>query len=67
MNPGFKRIFITPKDIQKLTGISYAGAYKSFKHLADVLEKKDKAKITIFEYAEYNNIKIEDIKVCLDL
>lgn len=56
-----RRIILTVKDIQLITGKSYKTAQRTMIHLRDVLGKSRSNKVTIKEYAQYNAIDIEDI------
>lgn len=63
----FKRIFINVKDIQTLQGCSYNSAWREMKAIKAAFDKTKKQKITIFEMATWQNVKIEDIKAALQL
>jgi hypothetical protein len=56
-----KRLFITTADIQLLTGKSYKSAQRELRCLRDTLNKEKHLKITFKEYANYNDISIDDI------
>ncbi|MEI6122272.1 MAG: hypothetical protein WCQ95_01455 [Bacteroidota bacterium] len=62
-----KRILITVKDIQILTGLSYQSAYRAMQHLRDALSKQKHQKVTIKEYTDYNGLKIDEVADVLDL
>lgn len=62
-----KRIFLTGKDLQILTGTKLANCYKTIRHLKDALGKKGKQKITFKEYSEYYGISLEEIYETLSI
>lgn len=55
------RLFITPKDIQLLTGKSYTTCRRYLQKIKDFFEKAEHQKITFSEYAEYCGI--EEIEI----
>jgi hypothetical protein len=50
------RIFIYPKDIATLTGLSIKQAQRIYKQVKDSLGKKEFQNLAISEYANYENI-----------
>jgi hypothetical protein len=59
-------IFLRPKDVQKLEGHqTYIGAYKSYRTILDALGKQKGKKITLLEYAEYAQVRVEEVQKAL--
>ena len=55
-----KGIFITPKDIQLLTGFVNSTAKREHKTIRDVLGKK-RRRLTVSEYCDYYEIDFQEV------
>jgi hypothetical protein len=53
-------IFITPKDIEIITGLSNNRALRQHQSVRDALGKTGK-KLTVKEYCDYNQLNYEEI------
>ena len=53
-------IFITPKEIQELTGLSLNKAQQEHQTIRDALGKTTK-RLTVREYCEYHKLNLEEV------
>lgn len=61
------RIFICVKDIQILIGKSYRTANREYNFLKNILGKVKEDKISIYEYCNYYNLDISEVKKSLNI
>jgi hypothetical protein len=61
------RLVIYPRDIIRITGRSESTARNEINYLKVVLEKEKHQKVTIEEYCDYFDLKLEDVQKKLSL
>jgi len=63
-----RRLYITIKDLQKLSDIKQDAAYKELRRVKDALGKRFRwQKVTFNEYAAYRDINVQEIYEALDM
>jgi len=58
-------IFISVKDLQRITGFSYSRAYNLMKSIKDALAKEKHQHITISEYCRYEGCSEDEVRKIL--
>lgn len=56
-----RRLFLRVSDICQLTGTGKRNAFKILRRIRDAYDKKRGQRVTIFEYAKYEDIDPEEI------
>lgn len=60
-NREIKRICVYPKDIQRITGKSYRQSARLLSNIRKELQKRPNGLITVMEFCEYTDLKIEQV------
>jgi len=58
-------IFITPTDIQLITGLSHNKAQQEHKAVRDALGKTTK-RLTVREYCDYHKLNLDEVIDCIN-
>lgn len=62
---GISRIYITPKDVQKVAGCSYRTALAKLNEIREAKGKAADKPITFAEFAEYEQILLHELMTAL--
>jgi len=57
-----KRICIYPKDIQRITGMSYRQSLRLYHKIRNDLNKLENEFVSVIEFCDYTGLKIEQVE-----
>ena len=60
-------IFLVPTDIQEIRGVGYRQALNIYADIRQALAKPPRKRVTIDEYAGYESIPVEAVKIKLKI
>ncbi len=55
------RLCIYPKDVQRITGLSYRQSVRYIHRMRSVLNKKENELLSINEFCQYTGLKYEEV------